>query len=170
MNLCQLNASMVTKEEHHVMLQKRPKLLHEIRCIPFRCCNSNIKAKPGLKQRCQSANLQLTTFSFVLNLIIYELTSERDMETKRWDVSCKGCQNCFRGAKLGAGCYPLTCRMLSMAWTPRSRFRPPHRMQSTQDTMPGRVTGSNICVGAGTDKGRCITDSVQPALTKELQK
>lgn len=57
-----------------------------------------------------------------------------------------------------------------MAWTPRSRFRPPHRMQSTQDTMPGRVTGSNICVGAGTDKGRSITDSVQPALTKELQK
>lgn len=76
----------------------------------------------------------------------------------------------FRGVKLGAGCYPLTCRMLSMAWTPRSRFRPPHRMQSTQDTMPGRVTGSNICVGAGTDKGRCITDSVQPALTKEPQK
>lgn len=84
-----MNASTVTKEEHHVMLQKRPKLLREIRCISFRCCNSNTKAKPGLKQRCRSANL-LTAYhffapskSFVLNLIIYELTSERDMKTKR---------------------------------------------------------------------------------------
>lgn len=42
--------------------------------------------------------------------------------------------------------------MLSMAWTPRSRFRPPQRTLSTQDTTPGRATGSNIWVGATTDK------------------
>lgn len=36
--------------------------------------------------------------------------------------------------------------------------------------MPGRVTGSNICVGARSDKGHGITDLTQSALTKEPQK
>lgn len=44
--------------------------------------------------------------------------------------------------------------MLSIAWTPRSRFSPPQRMLSTQDTIPGRVTGSSICVGAVREQGR----------------
>lgn len=44
--------------------------------------------------------------------------------------------------------------MLSMAWTPRSRFRPPQRTHSMQDTMPGRVGGSSSCVGAERPKER----------------
>lgn len=44
--------------------------------------------------------------------------------------------------------------MLSMAWTPRSRLRPPQRTHSMQHTMPGRVGGSSVCVGAEREKRR----------------
>lgn len=45
-----------------------------------------------------------------------------------------------------------TCSTLSMAWTPRSRFRPPQSMLSTQETMPGRVAGSSTWVGAAREQ------------------
>lgn len=61
--------------------------------------------------------------------------------------------------------YVLTCSMLSIAWTPRSRFSPPQRTLSTQDTMPERVTGSKICVGAGREEEHGIADCAESALT-----
>lgn len=48
----------------------------------------------------------------------------------------------------------LTCRMLSMAWTPRSRFKPPQRTHSMQATTPGRVGGARSCVGAEAQEKR----------------
>lgn len=61
--------------------------------------------------------------------------------------------------------YVLTCSMLSIAWTPRSRLRPPQRTLSTQDTMPESVTGSKICVGAGREEEHGTADSAESVLT-----
>lgn len=47
-----------------------------------------------------------------------------------------------------------TCRRLSMAWKPRIKFKAPHNRLSTNETIPGRVTGSRRWWGAAKQKIR----------------